>query len=142
MPLRTYRCTLPVSKNVVEFREVTFKDREECIRLIDELGRRRTSLQLGDILAAYAIVSINGQPPFEIDPTARFNDWHYKDASYYITFFSQLCLVTDEDLEEASREAKKLQMQYISGRPLEEDNPHPVKSTPRSTTSLKTEELK
>lgn len=141
MALRTYKCTLPISKSVVEFREITFQDREDAIKLLNDMGRTRTNLSIGDILAAYAIVAVDGKEPFEFDPTRRLGSWHYKDASYYITFFAQICLVTDDDLEEASREAKKLQMQYMSGRPLEEDSPTQSKPS-RSMTSLKTEELK
>lgn len=131
--MQTYEYELPVSKKKVVFREVTWSDREEAISLTRKLGKDRTQMQVGDLIASYALLTVDGKEPADPDPTIRFNSWPYKDTVCYITFFSQLCLVTDEDLEETSKQAKKLQMQYMSGNAGDDHKPE---KKPQTTSHL------
>lgn len=128
MAPQIFHYKLPVSNRVVKFREVTFGDRKRAIDLVQQLGRQNDlDLRVSDLLASYALVSVGDlsseDDAWDPDVTTRFDSWHYKDVTAYVQYFSVLCLVTDEEIEEITRTAKKHLKSYMNGEAIVLDEP-------------------
>lgn len=126
--MQEFKYVLPVSKRTVSFREVTFGDRKRAIDQLTKLGKRDdVDIRISDLLASYALQSVgdlsSGDDRWEPDVTMRFDNWHYKDVTAYVQYFSVLCLVTDEEIEEITRPAKKHLKSYMNGEPIVLDEP-------------------
>lgn len=90
------------------FRPLTFTDR----RVVGKMyGGRQEGYTLEELLAAYALVQVDGQvvpEDWAADPITRFDSWTLPEAQYYLEVFMTVCMLEDKLRNAAQEAAKKL----------------------------------
>lgn len=90
------------------FRPLTFTDRRKVGKLY---GGRQEGYTLEELLAAYALVQVDGQMVAEewsADPITRFDNWTLPETQYYLEVFMTVCMLEDKLRTAAQEAAKKL----------------------------------
>lgn len=101
-----FNLTLPSGKEIT-FRSTSFRDR----RLLAKKYNRNEGYLLEELMAAFALLSIDGNPVQEewaAEPINRFDTWSIVDTQYYIEVYMSMNSIDDMARERAQEEAKKL----------------------------------
>ena len=101
--LRTFEYDLP-SGNKVSFREPFSRDRQAVLGKLKETDRQSVE----EVLAAFCLVTMNGNGFAEPDPRYRTKDWTIKDQQAYTRLFLEMFTIGEGDVTEIRDVAKKL----------------------------------
>jgi hypothetical protein len=101
--LREFPYALP-SGNEITFREPYAKDRNAVIGMLKPDDRQSVE----ELLAAYCLKSINGNPFREPDPRHRMGSWTIKDQQAYTRLFLEMFTIGEGDVADIKEVAKKL----------------------------------
>jgi hypothetical protein len=103
-----FTLALEPTKKTIMFRPLTFTDR----RVVGKMyGGRQEGYTLEELLAAYALVQIDGQvvpEDWAADPITRFDNWTLPETQYYLEVFMTVCMLEDKLRNAAQEAAKKL----------------------------------
>jgi hypothetical protein len=102
--MANFQVELP-SGRTIEFRELSFSARKQ---MINRARSQELPMTLSELLAAAAIVSINGAPPAEVDPALIFDTWSIRDTLLYVDVFTNTGIVSEEDLTSTREKSKQL----------------------------------
>lgn len=112
----SFPLTLPSGMEIA-FRTTSFMDR----RRMAKLYKREEGYLLEELMAAEALVMINGQSldnEWDSEPIKRMDNWSMPDVQYYLETFMTVNSLDETLKTRASEEAKKL-MGGMKGRALE-----------------------
>lgn len=99
------------SGNTVVMRMLTFRDRQYAVRSFK--SDKEQGYMLDELLAAMAIVSINGRDVSTdllaaSDPISYMDDWSLPDVQYYLECFMSINSIDEKMRKAAEEQAKKL----------------------------------
>lgn len=103
MEPKHYELELP-SGSKVTFREPLNADRQKVVGIL----KPEDKMPIDEALAAYCIVSVNGNPPADPDFRYRLSGWTIKDTQMYVAVWLDMFTLTEDGLTEAREKAKNL----------------------------------
>lgn len=92
------------SGHMVCFREPKNSDRQKVIDMIKPNEKQ----SVDELLAAFCLISVNGEPPREPDPKYMMRAWSIKDSQTYVSLFLEMFTIGEDELKDIKEAAKKL----------------------------------
>jgi hypothetical protein len=92
------------SGNLVAFREPRNSDRQKVIDMIKPNEKQ----SVDEVLAAFCVVTVNGEPPREPDPKYLMRSWSIKDSQTFVSLFLEMFTIGEDELKDIKEAAKKL----------------------------------